>query len=97
MKVLVPSTRCRKDLNRVRRRGYDLAKLDVILVKLQTDEPLPASKRAHPLKGAWSGYWDCHVEPRPDGPRIEAIPQGNGGPRSTLGRPGLHGGKPRRR
>ena len=24
---------------------------------------LPASKRAHPLKGAWNGYWECHVEP----------------------------------
>ena len=32
------------------------------------------------------------------GPEIEAIPQGKSpGPRSTLGRPGMHGGKPRRR
>jgi excinuclease ABC subunit B len=32
------------------------------------------------------------------GPGIEAVPQGKPGPRSTLGRPGMHGGfKPRRR
>ena len=34
------------------------------------------------------------------GPGIESIPQGKPpglGPRSTLGRPGMHGGKPRRR
>jgi hypothetical protein len=31
-------------------------------------------------------------------PGIEAVPQGKPGPRSTLGRPGMHGGfKPRRR
>jgi mRNA interferase YafQ len=24
---------------------------------------LPPSNRAHPLKGEWKGYWDCHVAP----------------------------------
>jgi len=52
MKVLVPSTRFNKDLILVRRRGYHLARLQGILEKLQTDEPLPALKRAHPLEGA---------------------------------------------
>jgi excinuclease ABC subunit B len=32
------------------------------------------------------------------GPGVEAVPRGKGGPRSTLGRPGMHGGaRPRRR
>jgi mRNA interferase YafQ len=26
-------------------------------------EALPAANRAHPLKGEWKGYWDCHIEP----------------------------------
>jgi len=63
MKPLVESTAFRKDRKRVQRRGYDVAKLAAVIGKLQLGEPLPASNRAHPLKGERKGYWECHVEP----------------------------------
>jgi len=63
MRALVPSTAFRRDVKRTRKRGRDLGKLDAVLLALQTGEALPASNRAHPLKGDWKGYWECHVEP----------------------------------
>jgi mRNA interferase YafQ len=30
---------------------------------LRQETPLPAAARAHPLKGEWMGYWECHVAP----------------------------------
>jgi len=63
MRTLVESTAFRRDWKRAYKRGYDISKLVAIIRKLQLGEALPASNRAHPLKGEWKGYWDCHVEP----------------------------------
>jgi len=63
MRTLVTGTAFRKDLNRVLKRGYAAAKLAMVIEKLQREEALPPSNRAHPLKGEWKGYWDCHIEP----------------------------------
>jgi mRNA interferase YafQ len=63
MKTLVESTAFRKDWKRAHKRGHDISKLVTIIRKLQLGEALPASNRAHPLKGEWRGYWDCHIEP----------------------------------
>jgi mRNA interferase YafQ len=63
MKTLVESTAFRKDWKRAHKRGYDVSKLVTIIRKLQLGGALPASNRAHPLKGEWKGYWDCHIEP----------------------------------
>lgn len=63
MKYLRPSTAFNKDLKRIAKRGYDLTLLESVLAKLQAGETLPLSKRAHPLKGEWHGYWDCHIRP----------------------------------
>lgn len=37
--------------------------LHPILQLLRTDQPLPPEYRDHPLKGAWSGYRECHLYP----------------------------------
>jgi len=63
MKTLIPGTAFRRDVKRVQKRGYDLNKLNAILAQLQRGEPLALNNRAHPLKGEWRGYWECHVEP----------------------------------
>jgi mRNA interferase YafQ len=63
MKTLVQSTAFRKDVKRAHKRGLDLDKLFNIIAKLQRGEPLPPFNGAHPLKGEWKGYWDCHIEP----------------------------------
>jgi mRNA interferase YafQ len=63
MRTLVESAAFRKDVKRADKRGYDLQKLEAVIKKLQIGEALPPSNRAHPLKGEWKGYWDCHIEP----------------------------------
>jgi mRNA interferase YafQ len=63
MKTLVESTAFRKDAKRVHKRSYDIRKLETIIGKLQAGELLPAPNRAHPLKGEWKGYWECHIGP----------------------------------
>jgi mRNA interferase YafQ len=62
VRTLVESTAFRKYWKRARKRGCDISKLAAIIRKLQLGETLPAVNRAHPLKGEWKGYWDCHVE-----------------------------------
>jgi len=52
-----------KDMRRVRKQGKDLDKLETIVNLLQEEERLPARCRPHPLRGDWTGHWDCHVEP----------------------------------
>jgi mRNA interferase YafQ len=52
-----------KDLKRITRRGYDRGRIDFIVNALRQGSLLPASARAHPLKGEWRGYWECHVAP----------------------------------
>ena len=60
---LVTTTQFKKDLKRIRKRGYDLSKLDEILQKLRAEEPLPEKKRDHDLTGDYKGFRECHVEP----------------------------------
>lgn len=60
---LVTTTQFRKDLKRIRKRGYDLSKLDDILQKLRAEEPLPEKNRDHDLTGDCKGFRECHVEP----------------------------------
>jgi mRNA interferase YafQ len=57
------TTAFERDLRRVNRQGKDLDKLEAIVDILQAEEKLPARCRPHPLRGIWTGHWDCHVEP----------------------------------
>ena len=63
MKEIIQTNRFRRDLKRVRKRGYDLAKLGLIINLLVADQPLPARCRPHRLSGAYLGLWECHLEP----------------------------------
>ena len=57
------TTAFERDLRRVSKQGKDLHKLAPIVNILQAQEHLPARCRPHPLRGNWTGHWDCHVEP----------------------------------
>ncbi len=61
--ALLTTTAFERDLRRVRRQGRDLDKLEGVVNLLQDEQPLPARCRAHPLRGNWTGHWDCHVQP----------------------------------
>jgi mRNA interferase YafQ len=60
---LLTTTAFEKDLKRVGRQGRNLDKLDEVVTLLQTQQPLPTRCRPHPLRGNWTGHWDCHVKP----------------------------------
>ncbi len=60
---LLVTTAFERDLRRVRKRGKDLDKLEGVVDLLQASKPLPVRCRVHPLRGRWTGHWDCHVEP----------------------------------
>ena len=57
------STRFRRDLRRLKRRGKDLEKLKSVVRLLVEEQTLPERHRDHNLVGDWSGYRDCHIEP----------------------------------
>ena len=52
-----------KDLKRVGKHGRNLDKLETVVNLLQSQQPLPARCKPHPLRGNWTGHWDCHVQP----------------------------------
>lgn len=63
MREVVRSTAFRKDVRRADKRGRDMTKLRAVILLLIEDSPLDVRHRDHPLKGAWLGYRDLHVEP----------------------------------
>lgn len=63
MKTLDQTGSFKRDLKRIAKRGYDLAKLATVLRLLQTNTPLPVANHPHALKGRWSGFHECHIGP----------------------------------
>lgn len=59
----IQSSRFRKDVKRVEKRGKDMAKLRAVLTLLIHQETLPPEYRDHALRGDWKGFRDLHIEP----------------------------------
>ena len=59
----VESSKFRKDVKRMQKRGKNMNKLKTLLTLLITEQPLPDTYQAHPLKGNWLPFWDAHIEP----------------------------------
>jgi len=60
---LYPTTKYRKDVKRLARRGLDMSKLDTVIELLANGEILPPKYRDHALTGSLKGFRDCHIEP----------------------------------
>lgn len=58
-----PSTKFRKDLKRIQKRGYNLSLLTNIINKLAAGEPLAEKNKDHPLSGNFKGCRECHITP----------------------------------
>jgi mRNA interferase YafQ len=54
--------RFKRDFEKARRSGRDMAKLTTTMAAIVEGRPLDAARRDHPLKGEWKGCRDCHVE-----------------------------------
>jgi len=53
----------KKDIKRQIKQGKDQRKLIAVVEALLAGKALPPRSRDHPLKGAWKGRRDCHIEP----------------------------------
>ena len=63
MRKLEYSGQFKRDVKQAQKHGKDIDKLKVLLSLLIDGDTLPAVYLDHPLKGAWRGYRDAHIEP----------------------------------
>lgn len=63
MRRITLTSSFKSDLKRVRRRNCDEDKMRTLAKLFVEGGPLPALYGAHPLRGAWAGHMDCHLEP----------------------------------
>ncbi|GAA5111836.1 type II toxin-antitoxin system YafQ family toxin [Bartonella jaculi] len=59
----VRSVQFKRDVRKAEKRGKNMNKLRTLLSLLIEEKPLPKYYCDHPLKGAWAGCRDSHVEP----------------------------------
>ncbi|NLD18678.1 MAG: type II toxin-antitoxin system YafQ family toxin [Clostridiales bacterium] len=57
------TSKFKKDLKRVQKRGYDLSLLEDVIDLIMTGEPLPEKYREHNLSGEYSDCKECHITP----------------------------------
>ena len=57
-----PTTRFRKDVELMQKRGFDLTRLHQVVKLLADGLPLPESCRDHALSGNWSCHRECHIQ-----------------------------------
>jgi mRNA interferase YafQ len=57
-----PTSRFKKDLRLMKRRGKDIDKLEKIVTLLAHDQPFALEHRDHSLKGERTNHRECHIE-----------------------------------
>ena len=57
------TTQFKKDYKQAVKRGCDITKLKKVISMLADGEKLPQKYSDHALKGIFSGYRECHIEP----------------------------------
>lgn len=63
MYTLVFTTRMKRDLKLMKKRGKDISKLEDVLEILLSGEDLPPVYKDHQLKGEMREFRECHIEP----------------------------------
>lgn len=63
MLTLETTSQFRKDYKRVRKRGYDLKQLEVVIDTLLAGLPLDEKYRDHSLSGNFRKVRECHIQP----------------------------------
>ena len=63
MLKLITTGQFRKDYKRVKRRGYDMKRLEDIIDQLLAEQPLAEKHRDHALVGNYIGFRECHIMP----------------------------------
>lgn len=57
------TSRFKKDLKQMHKRGYNIKLLDEVINKLVKGEKLPEKNRDHSLTENWVNHRECHVTP----------------------------------
>ncbi|MBD5164367.1 type II toxin-antitoxin system YafQ family toxin [Helicobacter sp.] len=52
-----------KDYDRLLLNGFDDTPLQEVIVRLQTNNPLPQKYKNHQLKGIYKDFKECHIKP----------------------------------
>ena len=60
---VIRTTRFRKELKKMIKRGADIAKLETVVNILASGEQLPPQYHDHALTGDMAGTRDCHITP----------------------------------
>lgn len=60
---ILRTSQFKKDYKLAVKRGCDITKLQRVILILASGEPLPDEYLDHPLRGDYSGYRECHIEP----------------------------------
>ncbi len=63
MLKLHPTSKFKKDLKKIKKRGYDIAKLNKVIELLLNQKELPETYLDHPLSGNYLGFRECHISP----------------------------------
>ena len=53
----------KKDFERIKKRGYDISRLEKIVELLANEVPLPEQFKDHNLSGNYNGFRECHIAP----------------------------------
>lgn len=60
---LIMTSTFKRDLKKLKKRGYDLSLMNSVITKLQYGETLDIKYKDHALKGNKLGFRDCHILP----------------------------------
>ena len=61
MKEIAYTKRFRQDYKRIKKRGWDIKKLEAIVDTLSRGHSLPTDVRPHKLAGQFRDVWDIHI------------------------------------
>jgi mRNA interferase YafQ len=61
--ALVITSRFRKDVRLLIRRGYNMELLKIVLKELSQNGDLPAKNKSHKLFGKYTGFYESHLLP----------------------------------
>lgn len=53
----------KKDYKRIKKRGYDISRLEKIVELLANEVPLPEQFKDHNISGNYNGFRECHIAP----------------------------------
>ena len=63
MYILEQTGQFNKDIKLAKKRGLNMKLLDKVVTTLVIEGKLPSKYKSHVLKGNYTGFWECHIQP----------------------------------